>query len=270
MKRFVKITSSFLALAIIISAGYFLISKRNISRLNIEKAKLAQEIQQKMVLDELNKDTKPEKPANENSMELAQEQSSAINIPNKYLLAMPFYSQAPGGNWDKTHEEMCEEASFLNAGLYLLGKKLSAEEYDRELLKLKDLGKKTVGTWVSTTIAETKRVSDTYFDGKIQSKIIDNPTISQIEAEVSRGNPVIVPLAGREVGNPNYTPPGPIYHMLVIKGYDEKFFITNDVGTRKGDSYVFKKEVTMDKMHDWNEKDIHLGGKKVLVLFKND
>jgi hypothetical protein len=189
-------------------------------------------------------------------------------LPAKFLLRVPFYSQAPLGKWDAIHEEMCEEASLLNAGLYLQNKKLSAEEYDRELFKLRDLGEKTVGTWVSTTVADTKKLSDTYFRESIKSKIIDNPTIEDIETEIAAGNPVIVPLAGREIGNPNFTPPGPIYHMLVVKGYDAQNFITNDVGTRKGDSYAYSKNVIMKNMHDWNAQDIHYGAKKMLVLSK--
>jgi hypothetical protein len=193
---------------------------------------------------------------------------SSDPLPAKFLLPIPFYSQAPLGNWDTVHEEMCEEASLLNAGLFLQDKKLSGADYDRELLKMKDLGEKTVGTWVSTTVADTKKLADIYFAGKIKSKIINNPTIEDIETEIAAGNPVIVPLAGREIGNPNFTPPGPVYHMLVVKGYDSQNFVTNDVGTRKGDSYVYKKEIIMEKMYDWNPQDIHLGAKRVLVLYK--
>jgi len=111
-------------------------------------------------------------------------------------------------------------------------------------------------------------VSDIYFKGKIKSNIIDNPSIEDIESEIAEGNPVVVPLAGRDIGNPNFTPPGPIYHMLTIKGYDAQNFITNDVGTRKGNSYIYKKEVIMENMHDWSEKDIHSGEKMILVLYK--
>lgn len=267
MKRSVKIITLLSLTVGIAAGGLFALNEKYTTRLNREKEKITQNIQQKIVLDDLENEaaSAPENMQNDTS---AQQTEPPGNIPAKKLLAMPFYSQAPNGNWDAVHEEMCEEASLLNAGLYLQGKKLSAADYDRELLKLKDLGDETVGTWVSTTIAGTKKLSDAYFGQSLKSKIIDNPTIAEIEAEVAADHPVIVPLAGREVGNPNYTPPGPIYHMLVVKGYDEKFFITNDVGTRKGDSYVFTKKIIMDKMHDWNEKDIHLGAKKILVLYK--
>jgi len=267
MKRRSKIFA-ILLLAAVAAGGFFWLSKKYSSRLEREYAQTAQEIQQKIVLEEVQNKT-PADSQNPQDNETAAEPKIEAEIPAKYLLQMPFYSQAPGGNWDAFHEDMCEEASLLNAGLYLLEKKLSVEKYDQELKALQEIEKRNIGEWKSTTISETKKLSDIYFEGKLKSKIIDDPTIEAIEAEVAAGNPVIVPLAGREVGNPNYTPPGPIYHMLVVKGYNEKFFITNDVGTRKGDSYVFPKSVIMDKMHDWDEKDIHLGAKRILVLMKN-
>jgi len=273
MQRSVKITI-FLIISAGIATGVLTWSgKYKLSHFKAEKAKIAQDIQQKMVLDDLKAESAPadQNAANDapdiNSTDSQNNNQSDNSPPAKYLLAMPFYSQAPNGNWDAVHEEMCEEASLLNAGLFLQNKKLNVDDYDKELLKLKDLGERLVGTWVSTSISDTRKISDTYFGRAIQSKIIDNPSVSDIEREVAAGRPVIVPLAGRDIGNPNYTPPGPIYHMLVVKGYDENFFITNDVGTRKGNSYVYKKNVIMDNMHDWNAEDIHKGAKRVLVLF---
>lgn len=189
-------------------------------------------------------------------------------LPEKFLLQMPFYSQAPFSNWDKVHEEMCEEASVLNGGLYLLGEKPSKDAFEKELMAFKKLEEKELGDYESNTISEIKKVTDIYFAGKINSKIIASPTIEDIEKEIVAGNPVVAPLAGRDIGNPNFTPPGPVYHMLVIKGYDAQNFITNDVGTRKGESYTYAKNVIMKNIHDWNPQDIHLGAKKVLVLYK--
>ncbi|MDP1845133.1 MAG: C39 family peptidase [Candidatus Moranbacteria bacterium] len=199
---------------------------------------------------------------------IPEEAPPSKEIPEKYLLDMPFYSQAPLSKWDAFHEDMCEEASILNAGLYLEGKKLTKDQFESELQKIQKTEKKEIGEWKSTTVAQTKKLVDAYFEGKIKSKIIDSPTIEQIESEIAQNNPVIVPLAGRDIGNPNFTPPGPVYHMLVVKGYDSQDFITNDVGTRKGNSYAYKKEVIMKNIHDWNKKDIHSGSKKVLVLYK--
>lgn len=189
-------------------------------------------------------------------------------LPAKFLLPVPFYSQAPLSKWDVFHEEMCEEASILNAGLFLENKTLAKNQFETELHKIQNIEKDNVGEWKSTTVAQTKKWADVYFGGTLNIKIIDNPTIEDIETEIAAGHPVVVPLAGRDIGNPNFTPPGPVYHMLVIKGYDTNNFITNDVGTRKGDSYVYKKNTIMQNMHDWNPQDIRLGARKVLVLYK--
>ena len=200
--------------------------------------------------------------------EVVGKKESSSQIPEKFLIDVPFYSQAPFSKWDHFHEEMCEEASVLNAGLYLQGKKLAQDQFEAELKKMQKIEKKEIGEWESTTITQTKELADIYFEGKIKSRMIDNPTLEEIESEIAAGNLVIVPLAGRDIGNPNFTPPGPVYHMLLIKGYDAQNFITNDVGTRKGNSYVYKKEVIMKNMHDWNETDIHRGTKRALALYK--
>ncbi|MFA6285620.1 MAG: C39 family peptidase [Parcubacteria group bacterium] len=222
------------------------------------------------VQTEREKEVKIEEKKGEEAKTISAEKNEETvpEIPSKFLLQIPFYSQAPFGNWDKVHEEMCEESSVLNAGLYLLGEKPSKDAFEKELMSFKKLEEKELGDYKSNTVAEIKRVTDIYFGGKISSKIINDPTLADIEAEVASGNPVVAPLAGRDIGNPNFTPPGPVYHMLVIKGYDAQNFITNDVGTRKGESYTYKKDVIMKNMHDWNAQDIHLGAKRVLVLYK--
>ncbi|MDD5489135.1 MAG: C39 family peptidase [Candidatus Moranbacteria bacterium] len=231
-----------------------------------EKANIADNQAESSLKGEIAETEQPEPAPEENTEKPAEDPKP--QIPEKFSLDTPFYSQAPLSKWDAFHEDMCEEASVLNAALYLEEKKLTKEQFEAELQKMQNAEKKEIGEWKSTTVTQIKKVSDIYFDGKIKSKIIDNPTIEDIEAEIAAGHPVVVPLAGRDIGNPNFTPPGPVYHMLTIKGYDTQNFITNDVGTRKGNSYPYKKGVIMKNMHDWNEKDIHLGEKRLLVLYK--
>jgi hypothetical protein len=207
-------------------------------------------------------------PSSNSSTDAAPTPITADPLPEKFLLQIPFYSQAPLSQWDSFHEEMCEEASVLNATLFLENKKLTQKEFDAELQQMRRVEQQEISEWKSTTISQVKKMVDIYFDGRIKTKIIENPTVENIETEIAAGHPVIVPLAGREIGNPNFTPPGPVYHMLVVKGYDSQNFITNDVGTRKGDSYPYAKGVILKNMHDWNTQDIHLGAKKVLVLME--
>jgi len=275
MRKGIKKLLIVLLVTVVLLAGYFLFFRK---KADPEPSKSpAENNQVNQNQQEEAKSPGTENQAYEKSAEPVEE-NNALKIPEKFLLDIPFYSQAPLSKWDAFHEDMCEEASILNATLYLEGKKLTKEQFEAELQKMQPAEKKEIGEWKSTTIAQTKKFVDTYFEGKIKSKIIENPTIEQIEAEIAAGlsagasaeagNPVIVPLSGRDIGNPNFTPPGPVYHMLVIKGYDSQNFITNDVGTRKGNSYTYRKEVIMKNMHDWNEKDIHLGSRRILVLSK--
>ena len=274
----------FVVIIAIAAALYFTLRNRKVDN-NIQTSTINPTVKNqsetaKVPIPENNVDPSQVNPVPGNAAATPQDQTDSQNsnasLPERSLLDMPFYSQAPLSKWDAFHEEMCEEASLLNAGLYLEDKKLTKDQFEGELQKIQRIEKSEIGEWKSTTAAQTKKWADVYFEGNVKIKIIENPTIKDIEKEISdglpageAGHPVIVPLSGRDIGNPNFTPPGPIYHMLVIKGYDSQNFITNDVGTRKGNSYAYKKEVIMKNMHDWNEKDIHLGAKRVLVLMIN-
>ena len=99
--------------------------------------------------------------------------------------------------------------------------------------------------------------------------MIENPTADQIKGFVAEGHPVIVPSQGQQLGNPNFTDPGPVYHMFVIKGYTADEFITNDVGTRKGESYRYDISTVMNAMHDWNGGDVENGAKRIIVMYPN-
>jgi hypothetical protein len=54
--------------------------------------------------------------------------------------------------------------------------------------------------------------------------------------------------------------------MMVIRGYDEKHFITNDVGTKRGQNFIYPYNVIMSAMHEWHDGDMNLGAKKVIVM----
>lgn len=184
-----------------------------------------------------------------------------INLP----LSIPFTSQAPFGIWDILHQEACEEASILMVYYYLNGRKLiSPTEADTDIKKF-IAWQESNGYKVDLTIKEVVAVGAAYFKMK-GGRVITSPTIEQIKNELELGNPVIIPAAGRELKNPYFTPPGPIYHMLVIKGYDETGFITNDPGTKRGESYHYSFDVLMNALHDWNSTNILEGSKGVVVF----
>jgi hypothetical protein len=102
------------------------------------------------------------------------------------------------------------------------------------------------------------------------SKILNDITESDIEYWVAHGYPVIVPTAGRMLGNPYFTGEGPWYHMLAVIGYDPSAFIVHDVGTRRGANYRYNRDLFMKAIHDWTgvKERVSEGPKVGLVLGK--
>jgi len=170
-------------------------------------------------------------------------------IPQTLQLKILFAQQAPFGNWDEAHEEACEEASMIMVDKYFRGQPLTEQIMEDELQQLLSWEAER-GYQVDLTAQETVDVLRDYF-GRTAHLSAD-ASADQIKYELSQGRLIIIPAAGRKLGNPNFKQPGPIYHMLVIKGYNSREFITNDPGTRKGNSYAYAHDVLVNAIHDWN------------------
>lgn len=190
-------------------------------------------------------------------------ESSAI--PAEVNLDVHFYSQAPFANWDLPYQEACEEASITLAYNYVTGTTMTAEEFDAKLLELVDWETEYFGYYEHTTIEETAEMLEINF-GFTDWEIVEIETANDLKQLLTAGNAIVAPFAGRELGNPNYTDEGPYYHMMVIKGFDENYFITNDVGTRMGHNYQYTYETLLNALHDWHDEDIMQGDAKILVL----
>ena len=95
-------------------------------------------------------------------------------------------------------------------------------------------------------------------------------SITDIKNEISVGRIVIAPAAGRLLKNPYFTPPGPLYHMVVIRGFDDarSVFVTNDAGTRRGNGLLYPQTVLFNAIHDWNGGDVLHGKKTVIIVGK--
>jgi len=188
-------------------------------------------------------------------------------LPSAKTITMNFTTQAPLTNWDALHEEACEEASLIMVYHYyqktVIGGKDQAEKEIQDLVAYETAH----GYGTSVTMEQLKQIAKDYYRMG-NSRVLENPTINDLKNEVNLGNPVIVPAAGRELKNPNFKSPGPVYHNLVIKGYDSEagVFITNDPGTRNGENYKYVYSVLMNAMHNWDATNIDNGAKEVLVF----
>jgi hypothetical protein len=208
---------------------------------------------------------KQEQTARPNPVPVAEEKVNSV-LPTEINLKVPFTSQAPSQNWDATHEEFCAEASMLMAGSYYNRQTINGiKDAETKLQAIKKFEIKKLGYFKDTTAEETAEILRKYFEIP-EVQIVYNPTINDVKTALAREKVIIVPLAGREIGNPNFTPPGPLYHMLLIKGYTKNGeLITNDPGTRKGADYIYKEEVIMNAIHDWNGGKVE-AGKRVMIV----
>jgi len=187
-------------------------------------------------------------------------------LPAKADIDVPFSSQAPFANWNAPYQEACEEMSLIMVHYFLEKKVLTPEIADKELRDLIKWEKEN-GYAEDVTITQLAEIACKYYD-HCSNKLINDVTSEQIKSEISKGRPVIAPMAGRDLGNPYYSGEGPWYHMLVIRGYTKNKFITNDPGTRRGKGYKYAYSAIINAIHDWTgvKEEIRKGGKIMLVI----
>lgn len=200
----------------------------------------------------------------------------AEEIAESVSLEVPFTSQAPHSNWNMPWQEACEEAALMMVHHYLLGHGdvMDKNAANLEILKMVDWQIKNWGGHFDLSASEIARLAEEYYGHK-NVKVKYDVRVKDIKRELSQGNPVIVPAAGRLLANPYFTPPGPVYHNLVIVGYDENGFITNDPGVWQGHRFRYSYENLLDSVHDFvdgtTKANPHpiLSGKKAMIIIEN-
>lgn len=199
----------------------------------------------------------------------AEEDADDFQLPASSFqlnLKVPFTVQAPYANWDDLHNEGCEEASAIMLKAYYDGEaEITPEEAEERILALADWETETFGYHLDTSAEEVARVLREYF-GLPRAQAVTVTSIDDIKASIASGHPVIVPAYGRALGNPNFRGEGPLYHMLVIKGYTDTKFITNDPGTKRGADFTYDFDTIWNALHDWNGGDVENGAKMVVMV----
>lgn len=166
---------------------------------------------------------------------------------------VPFTAQAPFAEWnDPRYQDGCEEASVLMAIKAVKGEGLTRNEAKAEIAAISQYELENWGSYVDTSASSTlARIVEGYFKymGRVEYGIDQDDIIEALYAN----NLVLVPTNGVKLKNPNYSPPGPERHMLVVKGYDPATaeFITHDPGTRNGADYRYDAAVLMEALFDY-------------------
>lgn len=197
-------------------------------------------------------------------------------LASQVNLDVPFTSQSPYAKWSAVDKEACEEASILMAAWYAQKKTgikdgnntnlIPRDTTVSEIQGLVDWQNSTLGYWEDTNAEDTLRILQEKLGVK-SARLLTNITADSLKRELSDGNVIVVPAAGRVLKNPHFKQPGPAYHMLTIRGYDEQNFITNDPGIRQGDGFTYTQENLLDAIHDWNGSDDTItSGRKVAIV----
>jgi len=193
-------------------------------------------------------------------------------LPKEFLLKVPFTSQAPEKNWEQPWQDACEEAALLMLDAYYKNYNLSPLFSRDEILKIvKWEEEQEWGT--SIEIEKIKKLAEEYFGLNKKNNeesrkfiILENPTVEDIKKSLVAGNPVLVVADGKVLPNPHFRNGGPVYHALIIKGYTETEFITNDPGTQFGESFKYKYNDLLKAVHDWNKGKVKEGKKVILFI----
>lgn len=184
-----------------------------------------------------------------------------------------FSSQAPFGDWnDVRQQEGCEEASSYMAVKWARGDSFTPIEALDEILKISDYELREYGQYIDTSAKDTMdRILGKYFNFS-NANLFENVSKQFIINELLDDKIIIIPSNGRKLSNPNFTSPGPLIHMLVVKGYDEgeKQFITNDPGTRNGESYRYDEDILFNAISDYVTGEHVLTNEKNIIVVQRE
>ncbi len=176
------------------------------------------------------------------------------NQPEVILFDVPFTAQAPSGKWENEKQQnACEEASALMAMRWVEGKRLTPEEAEKELIAISNYELSNFEHFHDTSAEDTiERIFKGYFNYQ-NVELKSDIDVNDIKTALENGNIVLVPVNGRVLKNPNYIPPGPDEHMIVVIGYDftKQEFITHDPGTSQGGKFRYSEQVLEDALKDY-------------------
>lgn len=267
MSKTVKIfLMIFLSAALIVSDRYFLLKSNKPPETYVAEIKdKIEQVESSFTKVTADKEKIESDKTDESDKNPSENQLAAI--PEKISIKVPFTSQAPFGVWDQKHEEACEEASLIIIHAYLNKDSLTPAGAENEIQKMINFEIQNYGDYKDSNAEQIVKLAKDFY-GIENLKAVYDFEKEDIKKELAKGNPVVIPAVGRELGNPYYTQPGPLYHMLVLTGYSGDQIITNDPGTRRGEGYRYDINVLYDAIHDFpgDKNKINEGRKAMIII----
>jgi hypothetical protein len=190
-------------------------------------------------------------------------------LPATVILQVPFSTQAPNDNWNRNED--CEETSITMANAFLTGStedKLPADAAQNAINNLKAWEQTNLGYNANTGVDATTKMAEGAFNLSVAQ--IPNFTEADLKTALSANHPILLPINAKLLGNLQYKNGGPLYHMIVLRGFKGDTFIVNDPGTDNGDGNEYPFSVLQKASADWNNANqtIDSTRKFALVLSK--
>jgi len=246
--------------------------KKNELNAKIERVRT---IKSKIIERKLKSDIEKLKLGKDNALQ----EEQVLILPIKKEIDVKFYSQFPLDiatwiKYDEPYQNFCEEASLLNWYYHLIWKEPSLKEYNNDLLELKEIEDLIFDWWYKhTSIQDTLKLLIAFQEEQeIFWEIVKNPSIQIIKEHLTKWNLIITPLYWKWLSNNLFIGWWPIYHNLIIKGYTEQNFITNEVWVSKWDWFMYKQSELMENIYNYDEKlypdNFTKWKKEILILYK--
>ena len=172
-------------------------------------------------------------------------------LPATIILQVPFSAQAPTNDWSRNED--CEETSLTMANAFLTGTtqdKLPAAAAQNAIDNLKIWEQKNLGYNANTGVDATTLMAEGAFGLKITQ--VQNFTEADLKTAITNKYPILLPINAKLLGNNQYKNGGPLYHMIVIRGFKGDTFIVNDPGTDGGDGNEYSFAILQKASADWN------------------
>lgn len=180
----------------------------------------------------------------------------------KKNLSVPFTTQAPESDWNQPWQDACEEAAIVMLQSFYGGTHLNVSSSKEMILKI--LERETELGWGgSVEMEKIKQLAEEFVDREFV--IIKNPKAEDLREAIINNNPVLVVADGKTLPNPFFKNGGPVYHALVVRGFTDEGFITNDPGTRFGENFFYTTDGLLENIHDWNGGNVSQGEMIILV-----
>lgn len=182
---------------------------------------------------------------------------------------VPFSSQAPHADWSLPFQEACEETSLIMVNAWMVGTPPGTLDPNIATGLILDLVKwqeERFGYYEDTTVEETAIIARDFYGYK-NTEVLPVTSIDDVTQKLAEGFVVILPAAGAKLQNPYFSGTGPLYHMIVAKGFTENGqIITNDPGTKRGADFLYDPGTLFDAIGDWNDGDPAEGEKLMLII----